>query len=72
MAFLPLVCFRLGVDRVLQQEECLELWRVVKLTDADMNTTNFKPGSTGEAALKQRLMNATGITEKEAWRGVKT
>lgn len=69
MAFLPYVIFRFGYDQVLRVEDCASVFARVKLEDSEINTQNFKPGSAGEAALRQQIMNATGITEGEAWKG---
>jgi DGQHR domain-containing protein len=70
MAFLPFVIFRLGLEQVPSVSDCAEIFAMVNLSDDEINTENFKPGSSGEAALRQRFMNATGITESEAWKGV--
>lgn len=69
MGFLPYFIFRNGVGKVPTIMECSKLFaQVTKLENGDFNTDNFKPGSAGEAALRQRLMIATGITEREAWK----
>jgi DGQHR domain-containing protein len=69
MGFLPFLIFRLGYDQVLTVDNFTRILSQVNLLDEEINTENFKPGSSGEAALRQRLMNATGITEGEAWKG---
>jgi DGQHR domain-containing protein len=70
MSFLPYVIFHFGYDQVLKVEDCTSLFaQVTSLDDKDMNTTNFKPGTAGEVALRQLLMNANGIDEREAWKG---
>ncbi len=68
MGFLPYFLFRNGVGEVPSVETCLRTFEKVNLNDADFNTERFKPGSSGEATLRQTLSNATGITDKEAWR----
>ncbi len=73
MAFLPYVIFHFGYDQVLKIEDCTSVFAQVNLSDdREINTENFKPGSAGEAALRQRLMNATGIDESEAWKGIRS
>jgi len=68
MGFLPYFIFRNGLGKVPTVDECAAVLEKVRLQDAEFNTDNFKPGSTGEAALRQVLMNSTGITEREGWK----
>lgn len=70
MAFLPFVIFSIGYDTVPTVDDFARIFVHVPLRDDEMSTENFKPGSSGEAALRQRLMNSTGISENEAWKGL--
>jgi hypothetical protein len=70
MDFLPYVCFRLGLDRVLGKDECRALFDLVELRDDQLTTENFKPGGSGRSALRQILMNSTKMSESEAWKQI--
>lgn len=68
MRFLPLVLFKLGIDKVHSLEEFRTIFASVTLIDADFNPDQFRPGSSGTGVLWRRLMANTGIFENEAWK----
>jgi DGQHR domain-containing protein len=67
MRFLPLVTFKLGLDKVHKVEAYDEYLDRVRLKDEEINVENFPAGSTGEGLLFRQLLRDTGINEKQAW-----
>ncbi|ADV84147.1 DGQHR domain-containing protein [Terriglobus saanensis] len=70
MRVLPLLLFKLGIDEVHSIEDFASFLSLVTLTDDDFNPNIFKPGSSGEAILYQRLLSNMKIDESQPWKGL--
>lgn len=68
MRFLPNVYLTLGYDTVLPTAEFKAVFDQVKLEDSDFTPENFKPGTSGQAALYHKLVQDTKLDEESAWK----
>jgi hypothetical protein len=68
MRFLPNVYLSLGHDTVFPTAEFKAVLDRVKLGDADFTPENFKPGTSGQAALYHKLAQDTKLDEESLWR----
>jgi hypothetical protein len=70
MRFLPLAYLTLGHDMVIPTAEFKAIFDRVKLKDDDFTPEAFKPGSSGQSQLFQKLARDTKIDEHALWRGL--
>ncbi len=70
MRFLPLAYLSLGRDIVLPTAEFKAIFDRVKLNDDDFTPERFKPGTSGQSELYQKLQADTKLTESSIWKGV--
>jgi len=69
MRFLPLAYLNLvEVDAVPTKEQFAALFKKIELKDEDFTPENFKPGTSGQAALYNKLTLDTRINEESPWR----
>jgi len=60
MSVLPLICIELGLDREIKKSEFEAALARTTLRKEDFTTEQFPPGTAGERALANRLMNNLG------------
>lgn len=68
MRFFPNVYLTLGYDTVLPTAEFKAVFDRVTLGDADFTPENFKPGTSGQAALYHRLVQDTKLDDDSVWK----
>ncbi len=56
------------LDQVLPESYFAEIFARVKLNNDDFNPENFKPGSSGQKQLYDRLVQDTKLDENVAWK----
>jgi hypothetical protein len=70
MQFLPIVVLSLDlVDRVPEVSAFAEVFASVKLSDEQLNSEEFKPGSSGQSKLRKTLEFQTRLMEETIWPG---
>lgn len=70
MKFLPLASLSIGRDFAVPTAEFRVIFEKVRLQDDDFTPENFKPGSSGQSQLFQRLMRDTKLDEGSLWKSV--
>jgi DGQHR domain-containing protein len=70
MKFLPLACLSIGRDFAVPTAEFRVIFANVKLQDADFNPETFKPGSSGQKQLFEKLMRDTKLDESSLWKNI--
>jgi DGQHR domain-containing protein len=70
MRFLPLASLSVGRDLVVPAAEFRAIFNRVKLEDADFTPEKFKPGSTGQRQLFDKLTRDTGLDEHSLWKNL--
>ena len=70
MRFLPLACLSIGRDFVIPTAEFRAIFERVKLKNTDFTPENFKPGSTGQKQLFDRLTRDSGLDEHSLWKNI--
>jgi DGQHR domain-containing protein len=70
MRFLPLAYLSLGRDIALPTSEFKGIFNRVKLDDKDFTPERFKPGSSGQSDLYEKLQADTKLQESSVWRGL--
>jgi hypothetical protein len=70
MWFLPKAYFSIGYE-VVPAADFKMIFDLVKLNDADFSPENFKPGTSGQAALYHKLVQDTKVDEDSAWKKIK-
>jgi DGQHR domain-containing protein len=69
MAFLPIVILSLDlVDKVPEVATFREVFEKVRLTDEGFSTDEFKPGSSGQSALRKTFELQTRLDDKTIWK----
>lgn len=58
----PLYLHLVGPGQVPSKDDFLRILRKANIADSEFNTDNFKPGTSGEAALYHRLLAETKLT----------
>jgi DGQHR domain-containing protein len=56
------------IDKVPDTSVFLDIFKQVRLTDEELNTENFKPGSSGQAQLRKALEQQTHLNDETIWR----
>jgi hypothetical protein len=70
MQFLPIVILSLDlIDKVPEVSVFAGVFARVRLNDDDLNTETFKPGSSGQSALRKSLELQTRLTDETIWPG---
>jgi DGQHR domain-containing protein len=70
MQFLPIVILSLDlIDKVPEVSVFAGVFQKVRLTDDDLNAEEFKPGSSGQAKLRNTLQLQTRLTDETIWPG---
>jgi DGQHR domain-containing protein len=70
MQFLPIVILSLDlIDKVPEVSVFAGVFEKVKLTDDDLSTEQFKPGSSGQSKLRKTLELQTRLMEETIWPG---
>jgi len=68
MQFLPIVMLSLDlIDKVPETSVFERVFSKVKLTDDELNSDEFKPGSSGQSQLRKALEHQTRLDEETVW-----
>jgi DGQHR domain-containing protein len=70
MKFLPIACLSIGRDFAVPTAEFRVVFEKIGLKDDDFTPENFKPGSSGQSQLFQRLMRDTKLDEHSLWKNI--
>lgn len=70
MRILPLLMFRLGLDKIHSIEDFTAYLDMVTLADGDFTPEQFKPGSSGEGTLYRRILANMQLSDSEPWKGL--
>jgi hypothetical protein len=70
MRFLPLAYLTLGRDTVIPTAEFKAIFDKVKLKDEDFTPDRFKPGTSGQKELYEKLQADTKITESSIYKQI--
>jgi len=70
MKFLPLACLSIGRDFAVPTAEFRRIFAAMRVEDADFNPETFKPGSSGQKQLFEKLMRDTKLDEASLWKNI--
>jgi DGQHR domain-containing protein len=70
MKFLPLATLSIGRELVVPTSEFRAIFDMVNLGDDEFTPENFKPGSSGQKQLFEKLIRDTKLDEHSLWKGI--
>jgi len=66
MKFLrPVYLSKCGKGEILTREACDEVFRGISIPDSELTRERFLPGSSGVSTLYSRLLDESGLSDKQ-------